>query len=140
MSSMGTFARSANMAATIISGQDTSDDALSVVVQSTLDLTQKLYEGQSKLISSLDIRDDGAARSTYTGKPRNDSKPAASGASGSYPLSDKQRSSAGAAINKLGDDAPYTLEDLEAMSTEGGQGSERSIAIGKVFDAAYGGK
>ena len=139
MSDMGTFARSANMAAAIISGQDTSNDDVRTVAATAADLTEALYKAQTKLIGDLGITEDkydSGARSKNTGQPRGNSQ--GSGSSG-YGLTDKQRSSVGSAINKLGDETPYTLEDLEAMSTDGGRDSERSLAIGKVFDAAYGG-
>lgn len=136
MSDMGTFARSGNMAAAIMSGQDTSNDDVRTVAITTVDLIKALYEGQVKLISDLGITEDGPARSKNTGQPRNDSGGSGSGGSG---LTENQREKVGNAISKLGDNTPYTIADLEQMSTAGGRTSERSTAIGKIFDAAYGG-
>jgi len=139
MSDMGTFARSANMAAAIISGQDTSNDDVRTVAATAADLTEALYKAQTKLIGDLGITEDkydSGARSKNTGQPRGNSQ--GSGSSG-YGLTDAQRAKAGAAIDKLGDDTPYTLDDLEQMSSAGGRTSERSNAIGKIFEAAYGG-
>ena len=138
MNNAGTYARSINAAALIISGQDTSADSTKDVAATVLDLAEKLYKQQLKAIKKLDISDsDGGARSKFTGKPRSGS--GGSGSSGSG-LTDNQRAKLIPAIDKLGDQTPYTIEDIEAGSTSGGRDSERSGMIGEVFDAAYGGR
>ena len=140
MSNAGTYARSINAAALVISGQDTSEDSTKDVAATVIDLAEKLYKKQLKSIKELDISEDsqgGGARSKYTGKPRSGSGSGGSGGSG---LSDKQRSALIKAFSSLGDNEPYTMEDIEAMSPDGGTNSERSGAISKVFDAAWGGR
>ena len=138
MSQAGTFARSINAAATVISGQDTGEDPPEVVAASVVALATSLFKQQNAAIKDLDITEDDSSgpRSTYTGKPRNAS--GGSGSSGSgQPLSEKQATSVPNAIAKLGDATPYTLEDVLAASPAGGPNSERSAMIGKIFSAAY---
>ena len=140
MSEMGTYARSANMAAQIVSGQDTTEDSVKDVAATVIALTEKLYKQQLKSIKSLDISEDsqsGGARSKFTGKPRSSS--GGSGSSGGG-LSEKQEAAVDKALASLGDETPYTKADILAASGDGGPASERSGMIGKVFDAAWGGR
>ena len=140
MSHAGTYARSINAAATVISGQDTSDDSTKDVAATVIDLAEKLYKQQLKSIDKLDITEDspsGGARSKFTGKPRSSS--GGSGSSGGG-LSEKQEAAVDKALASLGDETPYTKADILAASGDGGPASERSGMIGKVFDAAWGGR
>ena len=135
MSDMGTYARSVNAAAQVVSGQNTTDESVKDVAATVIALAEKLYKYQVKSIASLDITEDSQPRSKNTGQPYS-----GSGGSGSSGLTDNQRAKLVPAIEKLGEATPYTLEDIENGSTSGGRDSERSTMIGKVFDAAYGGR
>jgi hypothetical protein len=135
MSNAGTYARSVNAAAALWANQDTEGATAKDVAASVLDLAEKLYKQQLKAIAKLEISDDGGgARSANTGKPYKKS----GGGGYSSGMSDKQRAAAGKAIASLGDETPYTMEDLEGMSGDGGRESERSGAIDTLFKAAWG--
>ena len=129
-SSADNYVRAFTAAFTIVAGQDTTDDSVKDVAATVGALAEKLWKQQNKFVDKEGLVDDAP-------KFRGKKSSAGSSESGSESsgLTPKQRSTVPKAILSLGDDTPYTLEDI----TEA-QGKERSEMIGKVFDAAYGDK
>ncbi len=131
------YVRAFTVAATVVAAQDTDSDTVKDVAATIGKLAEVLYKQQNKFVEKNDLAE--AAQAGMTASPK--SSPRSSGsASGQSGLSPKQRSALGKALDSLGDDAPYTIEQIEGLDASGGQNSERSMAIGETFDAAWGGK
>ena len=128
------YVRAFTAAATIVASQNTNDESVKDVAATVQELAVVLWKKQNKFVKANDLQEAPQAASPKSsgGSPRSDS--------GQGGLTPKQRSALGKALDLLGDDAPYTIKEIEAMDASGGQDSERSTAIGKTFDAAWGGK
>ena len=128
------YVRAFTAAFNVVAAQDTDSDSVKDVAATIGKLAEVLYKQQNKFVKANDLQEAPQAASTKSssGSPRSDSAPSG--------LSPKQRSALGKALDSLGDDAPYSIKEIEAMDASGGQDSERSTAIGKTFDAAWGGK
>jgi len=133
--SEGNYARAINAAATIVAGADTDDLDAKEVALNVLELAKELAKGQDKYFAKAGFT---GRKVTSTSKPSGGSSKSSGGGTSDGGLTPKQRAAATKAIKSLGDDAPYTLEDIEAMSSDGGRDSERSTALGKLFDQAWG--
>lgn len=126
------YVRAVNVAGAIVAASNTDDLDAKEVALNVLELAKELAKGQDKYFDKAGF----IGRTTSTSKPSGSSRGSSGGSSGG--LSPKQRDAVNKALKSLGDDAPYTLEDIEAMSADGGRDSERSTAIGKLFDQAWG--
>ena len=122
------YVRAFTAAFTIVSGQDTTDDSVKDVAATVGALAEKLWKQQNKFVEKEGYTSDGPK---FSGKKSSGgSKGSGSASSG---LSPKQRNALQKAYKSLGDDAPYTMDDISAA-----QGKERSEMIGEVFSAAWG--
>jgi len=129
------YVRAFTAAFTIVSGQDTTDDSIKDVAATVGALAEKLWKQQNKFVDKEGYTSDGPK--TYGNRSSGGSGGSGSGSSG---LTPKQRNALNKAYSSLGDAAPYTMEDIEAMNSSGGTDSERSQAISEVFTAAWGDK
>lgn len=134
------YVRAVNAAAAIVAQSDTSDLGAKDVAANVLELAKYLAVGQDKYFKKAgfegNLYSKGKAGTTSSGPSATSSGPFP-GPSG---LTPKQRASLEKAFNSIKQDgktAPYTIEEIEALSADGGQSSERSTAIGKVFDLAW---
>jgi len=125
------YVRAINTAATIIAGQDTSQESVKDIIATVKKLSEGLYKLQNKFVEAEGFESEGP-KSSYGKKSYSGSATQGSGSGG---LTPKQRTTLGKAFDSLGDSTPYNLDDIEAA-----EGKERSDMIGHVFDAAWGGK
>jgi len=128
------YVRAFTAAFNVVAAQDTDSDSVKDVAATIGKLAEVLYKQQNKFVKANDLQEGPQAASP---KSSGGSRTPGSAQSG---LSPKQRSALGKALDSLGDDAPYTIDQIEVMDASGGQNSERSTAIGETFDAAWGGK
>ena len=122
------YVRAFTAAFTIVAGQDTTDDSVKDVAATVSALAEKLWKQQNKFVKDNDLQE--SSRQTSSGKSSGDSGGSGSASSG---LTPKQRNAVQKALKSLGDDAPYSQDDIETA-----EGKERSEMIGELFDAAWG--
>ena len=135
----GTFARSMNMAATIIAQADTSQADLGQVAEWTVELGVLLFNLQDTEMETRGLYDgkDSGAKTAYkqaTSKPApfggssNGSKTQASGSSG---MSDKQRATIRKNLARI-EDAGLDYHNFDYFASLSGR--ELSDAIGELFN------
>lgn len=145
MSQIGTeqanYMKAINSATAIVAASDTSDLDAKEVAANIGDLAAEIAKVQDKY-----FKDNGFEGTSFSA-PRSGGGGGgykkSSGGGGSFDpgtLSPKQEAAldkAFKAITERGDVPPHTKEEILSLSSEGGQASPRSQAIGAVFDAGF---
>ncbi len=133
----GNYARAFNAAAAIVAAQDTGDADKKVIVGAVGELAEALFKQQNKFQSKNDITEESPKASTSSGKGSKRSSGRGSKSSG---LTENQERAVKKAIRSIEDDdgeSPYTIDELAELDPSGGKNSERSEAIGEIFELAY---